>query len=248
MSYMLFNCLINIAVGIAYNIGLSGHASCELTWISTDSEHAFRQNKIAHPNEMANWHEHSVTYRINEHGFRGDMLPGSAMFLGCSHTFCTGLPENAAWPWIVSAELGLPCTNLGVNGGSNDTAFRLAHHWVPKLRPKILFWLQTYKERLEILAYDDIHNYSTQNESPFGSPTDKDVFYQNWISTDENFFLNFEKNLRGIQSICDEVSVPLVRLDVDDDLQYLDKARDLSHHGVLSNRAFAAIVLSKINQ
>lgn len=233
---------------IPFNIGLTGHANRELRWVSTDSEHEFWQNKINHPDQMANWHEHSVTYRINNYGFRGgDMLPASAMFLGCSHTFCTGLPESAAWPWIVSRELGLPCVNLGVNGGSNDTAFRLAYYWVPKLRPKVLFWLQTYKERLELLAYDDIHNYSTQNESPIGSPTDKDVFYQNWISIDENFFLNFEKNLRGIQSICDEVSVPLVRLDVDDDLQCLDKARDLSHYGVLSSRDLALKVLSKIN-
>lgn len=227
-------------MSIAYNIGLTGDASCELTWVSTDSEHAFRQNKINYPSEMANWYEHSVTYRINEHGFRGDMLPGSAMFLGCSHTFCTGLPESAAWPWIVSAELGLPCANLGVNGGSNDTAFRLAHHWVPKLRPKILFWLHTYKERLEVLGHDDIYNYSPMN--------DEDVFYLNWIAINENIMLNFEKNLRGIQSICDEMSVPLVLLDVEYDLQYLDKARDLSHCGVLSNQAFATVVLSKINQ
>lgn len=226
-------------MGIAYDIGLVEHAGCELRWLGTDTEQAFGHNKKTLPDEMMDWHEHSVSYRINTHGFRGDdPNTDCALFLGCSHTFGIGLPEPATWPAIVSDNLGLPCVNLGVNGGSNDTAFRLALRWVPRLRPKVVFWLHTYKARLELLTEHQILNYSPN--------VDTDDFYESWISIDENMDLNFEKNSRAIASICNEASSRLVMLSAEGDLKYEDKARDQAHSGVISNLKLAQKALSLI--
>lgn len=225
-----------------YGNGLFTHADCELRWLGTDTEQAFRSNKECHPQLMERWHEHSVSYRINSHGFRGDdpTSTACAVFLGCSHTFGIGLPEDQTWPRLVSEGVGLPCVNLGVNGGSNDTAFRLARYWLPRLDVRVVFWLHTYKARLELLVETDALNYSPN--------FDHDDFYLSWVSVEENLLINFDKNLRGIRSMCNEVSARLITLAVEGDLLYLDKARDLAHSGVESNRDLAKKALCKFTE
>jgi hypothetical protein len=47
-----------------------------------------------------------LSYSINSHGFRGPEFKTGLeiLFAGCSHTFGSGLPVEATWPYMVAAE------------------------------------------------------------------------------------------------------------------------------------------------
>ena len=57
----------------------------------------------------------TLNYYINSHGFRCPELDNDPCiaFLGCSHTFGTGLDQKDIWPEIVSEKLGYRPVNLG---------------------------------------------------------------------------------------------------------------------------------------
>ena len=99
-----------------------------------------------------------------------------------------GLPLDDIFPTKVSSLLNLKCLNLGIAGSSSDTAFRLALHYLEKLRPKIVVLSILYPARIEILGID-----SARNLAPgWGSQPD---LYKEWLSTEENIYLNKMKNM-----------------------------------------------------
>lgn len=143
-------------------LGKSPHfefANSTTSWFSIDSEEFFNSN-MENPDriqKMQNlgWKSDSITYTFNSHGFRSDSFDGDgALFLGCSFTFGTGMIWERTWAYLTAKELNLKCWNLGVNGGSNDTAFRLATYWIPELKPKYVFYLPTQPHRVEIFTPD----------------------------------------------------------------------------------------------
>ena len=84
--------------------------------------------------ERQGWHHaHAIEYRYNQDGFRGsdfDLQQRALMVLGCSFTFGVGLAEKQVWPWIVAAQLGMPCMTLAWGGCGSDRCFRMAEYWV----------------------------------------------------------------------------------------------------------------------
>lgn len=210
-------------------------------WFSTDLKETFLRNKKYRPAEMANWTEKSVEYKFNSYGFRGnefDLSAESIMFLGCSFTLGVGVSEKDAWPTLVASALNLQCVNLGVNGGSNDAAFRLAYNWVPVVKPKMVIWLVTYKERFELVLENKVRNFTIGN-------TFREKFFETWVSIDANAELNYQKNFRAVQTVCSENNVPLLTFSVEKDFEAIDYGRDLSHYGPVSNKELARKIIQQ---
>lgn len=215
----------------------------ELEWLSIDTQELYQKNLILKKLELEKygWIDRKFTYKFNKYGFRCDNFTQepSIMFLGCSFTLGTGLPMEDTWSYKTAQSVKLKRVNLGVGGGANDTAFRLANFWLPRILPKIVVFLPTINTRLEVVRETKSDIWSAWL---IGS---NNKFYYDWVSNDINCRLNYLKNSLAIKQLCTELNIKYVELKETDTI-YLDYARDLHHPGIKSNNNLHQKVLSKI--
>jgi len=222
-------------------------ANQETNWNGTDSEELYQKNLVKNRSQLQqyNWIDCSITYKFNSHGFRADEFdsPGpNVLFLGCSHTLGVGLPVESTWPHIVSTKLKLKNYNLGVGGSSNDTAFRLAHYWIDRLKPDLVCFLSAERTRLELQTDgDQIYDLSVW---PIGFPM-IDNFTKRWLSNDTNGNMNYLKNTLAIKQLCSDHGIKYVQEEASR-ICAIDKARDLQHYGEKTHRGIASMFLSKL--
>jgi hypothetical protein len=154
-----------------------------------------------------------------------------------------GLPEEDTWAHIVSKFLGLKNFNLSLGGGSNDSCFRMAYHWIPQLKPKIVVMLVVEPSRLEVIDGDNIvHQYIGSWHDP-NRNSSKDELWNRWRMNDINGNMNAIKNTMAIQNLCDTYGIKLVKAPIKITGPF-DRARDLAHPGVETNKDFAAKFLN----
>ncbi len=241
---------INIYIMILPNIPKqSMHyelAGQELEWLPMDTQELFDKHlkDPGNPLLAEGWIDKKFSYKFNQHGFRSDEFvdEDSVLFLGCSHTMGIGIPWETTWPYIVSRNLKLKCYNLGIGGGSNDLAFRLAYNYIPFLKPKMVIFLVISNARLELLS----QNETSINLTPgWVSSLKNDEFYKSWLMNDGNLNANLAKNYLAIEYICKMNSIKFISHE-QTEIPCLDKARDLAHRGIRSNSEFANRVLQKI--
>lgn len=215
-------------------------ADKEVEWISSDSEELYNEHLVKNKGalEMFGWVDYKkFTYKFNSHGFRCEEFNDqeSIMFLGCSHTFGTGNPEENIWPTIVAQSLGLRSVNLGISSSSNDTAFRLGHHYIPQLKPKIVIWLSTDISRLELHTLDE----RVEAHGPWTE--DGGYFLSNWLANPVNSEINFTKNYLALESVCKSNNIKFLERSIYQ-IRHADEkdmGRDLMHFGKLCHNACA---------
>lgn len=234
-------------------------ANKELEWHGYDSLELYQSHLKTHYNELElhGWLNSTIKYKFNSHGFRCKEFTdtNSIMFLGCSITFGTGLPETQIFPNLVANSLNLTCYNLGVGGSSADTGFRLCKIYLEKIRPKILVTTFLFPERMELLTYNlgDVHfvpnNLALLNDKeakklpPLMQLNNGHIqklyvdYYSRWLEIEANSHLNHEKNILAISKLCDQLGIKHVNYDPKcfdrNDIPALkSKARDLLHPGV----------------
>ena len=226
-------------------------ANQTITWFSSDDEETYlsnmkdsRRRKVIESN---GWNESNVSYTFNSHGFRSDEFTDkdSIMFLGCSVTLGTGLPLEDTWPHLVSTRLELKNYNLGISGGSNDTAFRLANHYVPQLKPKIVVFMGTSANRFDIITDSEVHTlmYNRVPKQYDGE------WYKSWVTYTENGELNWKKNYLAIQHLCDMHGVRFIYSTATRHITWpnIDNARDIIHPGRQCNQMLADAILKLID-
>lgn len=224
----------------------SHYANKELEWLTMDTEELFLKNlKNRKPElEKYGWVDRKFSYKFNSEGFRSDEFTDDEgiVFFGCSHTVGIGLPFETTWPYLVSKYLKLKCYNLGIGGSSNDTAFRLAYNYLPKIKTKLVVMLTTYNHRLELLKHN---NDILQFFGPGSSPIRHCKFYDIWLSNDTNMEANKIKNILAINMLCNNLGIKFVSID-QSQMNNLDLARDLAHRGIETNSDFCKQVLVSI--
>lgn len=235
---------------------IKGYAGKTVTWCPSDSEDRFEQN-VADPKQLARldkfgWTRDNVSYTFNSEGFRADEFTGGAhdsiVFLGCSLTIGIGMTLEHTWAYKVASSLGLRRYNLGVGGGGPDMCFRLAHHWIPRLRPKYVVMMTPHAGRMEVVLDDENRLYLPNMSSLLGHQ-----FYMDWLSHPANADMNRLKSVMGIQMICNSIGVPLIEIPVEDCITIPGKeacntwARDLMHPGREWNENMTDLFLERLN-
>ena len=233
--------------------GLSPHykwANTEISWLPLDSRDTFLSNMKNQSSRekliSMGWTETSITYKFNEQGFRSDPFQGEgAVFLGCSFTQGIGIDWERTWSYLVARKLGLKCWNLGIGGSSNDTAFRLAYHWIPILKPKFVFYLPTVEYRFEFITETTLLQF-LPSKVYVGNDG---YFYDRWLSVRDNSRLNYLKNVAAIKHICNENSIPCITVERKNRFHnpHMDLGRDLLHNGPTWNKDIAGEMLSQLN-
>lgn len=224
-------------------------------WLPMDTKDLYQQNVKKHYELLKkfNWIDTEISYKFNSDGFRSEEFSErpSIVFLGCSLTIGIGIPYECTWPNIVAKTLDLANFNLGIGGGSNDTAFRLGHYWIQKLRPRMVVWLITFQDRIELLDHDEAHQI---HGIPPESWSGRD-FMKRYISQRYNGILNKQKNVLALKYLCQSLNVPLISIDnaplgspIIGTNEFQDLARDLAHPGITCNIDTANEVLRLIDQ
>ena len=97
------------------------YANQTLHWLGTDSLELWQKNmqdseRRAHLTKYGFDNPRAIVYQMNSRGFRCKEFDHTDGFiaLGCSHTCGIGLPENQAWPSIVSQATGLTAWIVGL--------------------------------------------------------------------------------------------------------------------------------------
>jgi hypothetical protein len=220
-----------------------------LNWLPSDTEELYLKNlkNEFYRLEKFGWIDNKIQYKFNSNGFRGDEITTkpSLLALGCSFTVGIGLHYEQTWPWLVSQILQLNCINMGLGGSSNDTAFRLADYYIPKIKPRIVFLLSPEKERLEILNYEDQSIFYWPSMSPI------DAFYRSWIINENNALLDEKKNILAIKQLCSENKIKFVHASVQSFFKNyanhpFDYARDLMHLGPKSQKLITEHIMSSL--
>jgi hypothetical protein len=213
--------------------------------------------------EEYGWTRDNVSYTFNKEGFRADEftdgVSDSVLFLGCSHTVGLGVDLESSWTYKVASSLGLRHYNLGVGGGGPDMCFRLAHHWIPRLRPKYVMMLTPMAGRMEIVVENAIIQLLPKSLKHLERTLiDKlEPFYNAWLSHPANTDMNLLKCSLGVESICNSIGVPLIEIPLDKlELETFmgpegwwigNIARDLLHPGKEWHQAVADKFLDKLS-
>lgn len=234
-----------------YNSLYRRFANQTLNWLPMDTEELYKKNILEKYDELKQngWINNPFTYSFNSKGFRCSEFTTeqSIMFLGCSITMGIGIPEHSRWSNLVSDTLKMKCVNLGIGGGSHDTAFRLCHGWIDKIKPNIVIFQKPPIIRLELVTKLQITNMGPwTNGDPF-SKVWNDPFFKVWSFDDQNSKLNELKNSLAIEYICNQRNIKFLQIDESMwSSVAVDSARDLAHPGVQSNINVSAKVVSLI--
>jgi hypothetical protein len=172
-----------------------------------------------------------IEYRYNSYGFRTaefDHQFDVACF-GCSFTMGTGVHATDSWPEQLAAITGLQIANLGHAGSSNDTAFRLAAHYLPLLTPRYAVWLQTDMHRIELLEDDRLNSLNIM-AGDTKNPCANDYFIKTWLSSSSNQLLNLQKNTLAFEHLCNSLGITAIIMPRNT-VVYSGTARDLQHPG-----------------
>jgi hypothetical protein len=104
--------------------------------------------------ETYNNNEPSISYRINNYGYRSDDITkehseSNFLYSGCSNTFGVGLPLESIWAHQINSLLsGEKFINLGINGGSYKTMVYDVFKYIKNFgKPKGVFLLFPNLER-----------------------------------------------------------------------------------------------------
>lgn len=226
------------------------YKNIELPWVPADTEDRYHKNLESQYQLLKdnNWIDNHFTYKFNSHGFRCDEFntAPSIMFIGCSNTCGIGIPIESSWSYIVAKSMGLQYVNLGIGATGPDTSFRLAHHYIPQIQPKLVVYLEPPPGRFSMLSGDN-RIYDFMVGSVAHLDTRFSTYYDHWLSMQENIDIHSIKHELAISALCQRNNTKFIYLH---SLEFfgVDLARDLMHHGVKSNKIFSELVLNKINQ
>jgi len=228
-------------MNIIYDSPVKQFANQTLNWLPwrMDSIKQYNHHLSTRYDELAkyNWVDAKFTYTFNSHGFRCNDFTSepTAMFLGCSYTFGTGLPIESTWAYLTAQKLNLKLANLGTGGAALDTSFRLCHGWIDKIKPSIIFLLSPDPARHEMF-HENGDSYTMLPSQIENLDETSKSFYKRWLMVDTNAYINAEKNRLAIEHMCSVRNIKLVTIPLEDYfLSKVDLARDLTHNGVISN-------------
>ena len=236
-----------------YNSSYLEQAGTTCYWHGrVDTLENYSKNLKENPDIMAKngWADQpAITYTFNSNGFRCNEFTTepTVMFLGCSLTYGTALPIDVVWPELVARELGLKSANLGQEGTSADTAFRMCLGWIDRINPKIVVYLKPPRIRWELVNKDVAIHLGPFSRMPGWK---LNPYIEHYILDDNNDFFNDQKNTMGIENICRSRNIPVYIYDACNDFLTLqtwdDRARDCLHPGVNAHKQFAQRVIKDV--
>lgn len=168
-------------------------------FFATDSEQNWNKNK--EKLESMGFSEDSITYDINEQGFRSPKsleaeYDNPIICIGDSSTFGNGIKQEEIWLNFLKEEGEK--INLGSQGAGFVTIYRLLKCWVPIIKPVSVYLTEPVQKRPEF--------YSGKIPTIVGenSRGEDKTFWTNYLSNDRTEAVYRSMALDGIKSLAVE--------------------------------------------
>ena len=208
----------NIEVEIS---NLKGDETIETTY-SSDNEK--ERSIIAIRDNLTQFKEKDVTYRINRLGIRTsgtDLVKDyvHTLMVGCSFTFGEGLPYKMTWPYLISKKYNCSFENLGFPGSSISRIARILTTILPIKKPKRVIILFPAHGRQELFVDKnwvglDNTNFETITYSPGHPPSEPShskicLDYEQSLSSHIDL-VDMYKNFHIIKLLADNLGIELI--------------------------------------
>lgn len=227
---------------------LTQYANATYKWLFGDSEERYTCN-LNNPLISEHLPTELVTYSLNTNGFRSREIiedTGCIVALGCSHTFGLGLRNEDTYIAKLANMLGTDYYNLGVPGGASDTAFRIASHWLPIIKPKYVVMVTPPISRFEIIRTNGDAILFNANTKKLDKIVEDIAKY--FLVNNANPIINRQKNLLAIENIVNTYNGKFYWYteEIMDKTIENDLARDWEHSGPKQNLKVAEQIYSDI--
>lgn len=212
-----------------------------------DQELMFLENLKTQPNDWY-YRFHEISYNYNSLGHRSKNideldLDNYILFTGCSHTEGVGLELEKTFPYVTANALKMDYYNLALGGTGIDVMTHNLVIWantVPKL-PKALVILWPQPVRFSIVNSYPIFP-KIQSFLPGNTPNSD---YDRFMVLGEE--LRFFKSVQAMNTVLIENTYSRTKIINLYNIPFCDKARDLSHGGIETNKSISDQVISHFN-
>ena len=182
---------------------------------------------------------HDTQYTFNNYGFRTAhdqefYYAWSPIAVGCSITLGVGVKLDQTW----HSHIDTSC-NLGQDGGTVETVYRLLQYWVPKIRPARVRVLAPPMGRREVWTEESrAVQFSPSNPSEHVLPK--------LLSTETEIRINADHMKSAILHICSQHKAPCTYVEWEDIAHLcVDYSADGVHPGRESHQAIATYFKNK---
>jgi hypothetical protein len=225
----------------------------EIEFVGGDEEDTFLINLKSQPTDWY-YRTNPITYKFNSFGHRcNDIqdidLDNYILFAGCSHVEGIGLELEKTYPYLVAKQLGCDYYNLSSAGTGIDVMTHNLALWRAKVKqdPKFLIIHQPEITRFITLENSEsviVRNTVWNSESKvlkFIDQGNKINFFSSRFNINAALIENLYSNSKIIRVDWAEPRHP-------ESIQFsqFDKARDLSHAGIESNKKLADDIVAHI--
>jgi hypothetical protein len=212
-------CGNNIEVDISK---LKGNEFLETTYSSIPEK---ERSEIAIRDNLTQFKEKDVTYRVNRLGIRTsgiDLVKDyvHTLMLGCSFTFGEGLPYKMTWPYLISKKYSCSFENLGFPGAAISRIARILTTILPIKKPKRVIVLFPSHGRQELFTTittplpGDNSSFDTINYSP-GYPHSVSSYQKICLDYEQSLsshidLVDMYKNFHIIKLLADNLGIELI--------------------------------------
>lgn len=183
-------------------------------WIPMDTEENYNQlKKKGYANKF---NKNSFTYQINKNGFRCDnfdtldLSKKSIVYLGCSHTFGIGSPEEDIWCSMLHKllqehyNIKFNFINLGVPGGSIDDYLRFIPYF-KKFNPHMIISCNPALHRM-LIPHDSEKSIGYYSIGCGRTPENRG--YRELLKhSDEYFVYKYNMTLEVVKSVTEALDI-----------------------------------------
>lgn len=227
-------------------------------WMPTDSPGLYAENLNDEARRAwlhgLGWIDRTITYRINQFGFRCDDFSDSdtkhrgIVVLGCSYTQGTGLPEEEVYTHHLQTHFGRKVWNLGIPGADTKPLANFAlFHMLDYIEPEAIIFTIPPNGRYKSLR--DFPPCELENVPELDGIDIGKKYNRTQITDLTETTMNYVRDMMSVKALCADLGIPFVAStannlsDIHDRetakrLDY-DRARDLMHFGVKHHRRWA---------
>ena len=142
--------------------------------------------------------------------------------VGCSFTYCQGLPIEQGWPALLARSLDCPLVNLGVPGIGNDAIHRKLYEYIynnstiEDSKPLVIIaWSAPWRREIWSAVHYNDSNF--QNYAPVMLPNNSPsthldyVVLENWNT--EDFYRKTALNKLSVINLLNQFNIPYIMFD-----------------------------------
>jgi hypothetical protein len=187
-----------------------------ITWIPMDTEENYNKLKKEGYYSLNKSVVENFKYEVNSNGFRCDNFDTidfskkSIVYLGCSHTFGIGSPEEDIWCSMLHKllqehyNIKFNFINLGVPGGSIDDCLRFIPYF-KKFNPHMIISCNPTLHRM-IIPHDSEQSVGYYSAGCVRTPENRG-YHELLKHSDEYFIYKYNMTLQVVKSVSDAMNI-----------------------------------------